>query len=140
MIMGDTDASPTGVPESDSLLDEAQPDAPGDGTFSIGPPQPIEDSRDLPAVAAPDEAAAVHGADLGDKHPDNVPIVDDGDVAPPEPDADAGEVLPGDDELDALVAGVDTDDVDDVGFDGGDVQNPLDDVETLAGRARMGGL
>lgn len=128
-------------PENDpnALLSEAVPDESGDGTFSIGPPQPVQDSRQLPAVSVDDEAGAVHGADLGDKHPDNALMADDGDVAAPEPDADAGEALPGDEELDSLTADVDTDAVDDVGFDDADLEDALDDLETLTGRARMGG-
>jgi hypothetical protein len=126
MAMDDTEPPGTRDPGSDST--EA-----GDGTFSIGPLQPVEDSRKLPAVSAEDEAGAVHGADLGDKHPDNVHIVDD-DVAALEPDADAGEELPGDDELESLVADVDTDAVDEVGFDAADLEVPLD------GPSPMGGL
>src|SRR4029450_7689122 len=84
-----------------------------------------EDSRKLPAVSAEEEAGVVHGADLGDKHPDNV-YIDDDNGAALEPDADAGEELPGDDELESLVADVDTDGVDDVGFDASDLEGPLD--------------
>lgn len=129
--MEDTESAGTSDPESDStaLLNDVAPDEAGDGTFSIGPPQPVEDSRMLPAVSAEDEAGAVQGDDVAD-HPDNI---GPDDVAPLEPDTDAGEELPGDDELESLVADVDTDAVDDVGFNAADQEVPLD------GPSRMGG-
>jgi hypothetical protein len=85
--------------------------------FIVGPPQPVTDSRDLPAVTAVDEAGFVHGADLGDEHPDNtLPDVDD--------DVDLeDEDLPTEEEIDGLVADVDPDGVDAVGFD--DADDPL---------------
>jgi hypothetical protein len=90
-----------------------------DGFFTVGPPRPVTDSRDLPAVTAEDEAGFVHGADLGDDHPDNRPT--DVEVAAALAHLDADD-LPSEDELDALVAEVDPDDVDDVGFDDTDLE------------------
>jgi hypothetical protein len=142
MAMNDVQPSGISDPQDDStaLLIDAQPDGAGDGTFSIGPPQAVTNSRDLPAVSAAEEAVAVQtaNADLGDQHPDNV-VDDEGDLPAPEPDADAGEELPSEDELAAAVADVDADDVDDVGFDEADRQDPLDDMDALMARARMGG-
>lgn len=84
-------------------------------TFTVGPPQPITDSRQLPAVTPEDEAGFVHGADLGPDHPDNLPeSVDQGTSVE---DVD----LPTEDELDAVVAGLDPADVDTTGFDEADV-------------------
>jgi hypothetical protein len=99
-----------------------------DEAFAIGPAEQVTDSRDLPAVSAEDEAAFVHGEDLGEDHPDNEhvdPAVDD-EIIVPEPDSDAGEDLPGEDTLDAVVAGVDPDAVDTVGFDDADLVQPLE--------------
>lgn len=97
------------------------PDQSGSPTFSVGPPEAVTDSRLLPAVAPEDEAASVHGADIGDDHPDNLDTGStDPDVLAMEPDADADEDLPSEDELAALVAGVDLSTVDEVGFDDGD--------------------
>lgn len=96
-------------------------------TFTVGPPQPVTDSRDLPAVTAEDEAGFVHGADLGDDHPDNRPAdSDDADAGAvlPEIGAEDDEDLPSEDELDGLVANVDPDDVDSVGFDDADLGEP----------------
>jgi hypothetical protein len=80
-----------------------------EATFTVGPPQPVVDSRKLPAVTAADEAGFVHGVDLGKDHPDNVLV--DGD-------------LPSEDQLDALVADVDTAAADGVGFDDADLAEP----------------
>ncbi len=87
--------------------------------FTIGPPLPVTDSRLLPAVTAPDEAGFVHGADVG-KHPDNRPLqAGELDVAGVAADAAVAtdEVLPLAAELDGVVAGLDVDAVDEVGFD-----------------------
>jgi hypothetical protein len=96
--------------------------------FTVGPPQPVTDSRLLPVVTPDDEGGFVTGADL-ETHPDNDGVVDDAVLsallaaATPEEEqaaeAAAGDEpasLPGDDELDAVVAGVDTDAVDPSGF------------------------
>ena len=93
----------------------------GDATFTVGPPYPVTDSRDLPAVNALDEAGFVHGADLPD-HPDNVgPEPDDADVdVLADHDDHVEDDLPSDDDLLGLVAEVDADDVDTVGFDAAD--------------------
>jgi hypothetical protein len=74
--------------------------------FTVGPPAPVEDSRELPAVTPDDEAGFVSGDQL-EEHPDNA--VD----APVDEDEDAD---PTDDELDALVSDVAVDDVDQEGF------------------------
>jgi len=97
----------------------------------VGPPEPVTDSRELPAVTAEDEAGFVHGADLGDLHPDNVDGADD-DAPPVLTGVVEEEELPGDDELDALVADIDTEDVDQVGFGEDDLRTPplLDDLVT----------
>ncbi|WP_270890021.1 hypothetical protein [Pedococcus sp. 5OH_020] len=94
--------------------------------FTIGPPEPVEDSRLLPVVTADDEAGFVTGADLGDAHPDNVAQLPDevaaqldsvpeGQADPPASNAN-GESLPTQDELDAAVADVDPQNVDPDGF------------------------
>ena len=109
--------------------DRVSPSEPGEATFTVGPPHPVTDSRQLPAVDAQDEAGVVSGADLGDDHPDNTPldpgdpdlVGDPADLADDEP-----EDLPGDDELASVVTDVDPDDVDDVGFDDSDVVEPLE--------------
>jgi hypothetical protein len=89
-----------------------------DAMFIVGLPQPVTDSRQLPAVTGEQEATFVHGADLGDDHPDNrSPDVDDDDAV--------DEDLPSEEELDGLVANVDPDDVDAVGFDESDLVEPV---------------
>jgi hypothetical protein len=110
-----------------------------DGFFTVGPPQPVTDSRDLPAVTAEDEAGLVHGADLGDDHPDN--RLTDAEVAAVLADLDADEDLPSEAELDDLVAGVDPDDVDAVGFDETDLEALLasDAAQLLGDRPQTGG-
>lgn len=98
--------------------------------FTVGPPEPILDSRRLPAVTAEDEESFVPAADLAEDHPDN-------DSEPPDDEIGMGPVdqvgdmedegeTPSPDELDALVADVDGDDVDQVGFDDADLAEPLD--------------
>jgi hypothetical protein len=96
-----------------------------DETFTVGPPDPVTDSRELPAVTDEDEAGFVHGADLGANHPDN--DVSDAEVAAifAEIEAEIEDLLT-EDEVAAVVAGVDTAAVDDVGFDEGDLAEPLD--------------
>lgn len=115
-----------------------------EATFTVGPPQPVTDSRDLPAVTAEDEAGFVHGADLGNDHPDNRPTDSDDedvDAVLPGIGAEDDEDLPSEDELDGLVADVDADDVDSVGFDDADLEEPLgtDIANGLGGRSQTGG-
>jgi hypothetical protein len=122
----------------------AEPVMSDEATFPVGPPQPVTDSRDLPAVTAEDEAKFVHGADLGAAHPDNKPTdSDDADVEAvlPEIGAEEDEDLPSEDELDSLVAHVDPEDVDSVGFDDADLGEPLETgiADGLDGRAQTGG-
>lgn len=107
--------------------------------FTVGPPEPIFDSRRLPAVTAEDEESFVPAADLAEDHPDNDsdPTDDEVGMGPVDPGGDVeddGEP-PSADELDALVAGVDDDDVDEVGFDESDLGEPLDlsDSDDLVG-------
>ena len=96
--------------------------------FTVGPPDPVTDSRQLPVITTEDESGFVTGADLVDKHPDNdadAPddVLDEVLVATPEEQA-AAEAAAGDGdlpdaadaELDELTADVDTDDVDGSGF------------------------
>jgi hypothetical protein len=96
--------------------------------FTVGPPDPVTDSRQLPVITTEDESGFVTGADLVDDHPDNAEDAPD-DVldqvlvaASPEEQAAAeeaaGDDVPdaADDELDGLTAEVDTDDVDTSGF------------------------
>lgn len=96
--------------------------------FTVGPPDPVTDSRQLPVITTEDESGFVTGADLVDDHPDNAEDAPD-DVldqvlvaASPEEQAAAeeaaGDDVPDadDDELDGLTAEVDTDDVDPSGF------------------------
>jgi len=116
--------------------DPVTPDDVGDATFAVGPPHPITDSRQLPAVDAEDEAGVVSGADLGGDHPDNTAldpndpelVGDPADLVEDEP-----EDLPGDDELAALVVDVDPDDVDDAGFDDSDVVEPTEPLPVTTG-------
>jgi hypothetical protein len=101
-----------------------------EATFTIGPAQPVTDSRDLPAVTAEEEAGFVRGTEPGDDPPphDNRPTdSDDADIDAvlPETGAEDDEDLPGEDELDKLVADVDADDVDSIGFDDADLGEPL---------------
>jgi hypothetical protein len=97
--------------------------------FSVGPPDPVTDSRQLPVISSDEENGFVTGADLGDEHPDNeqdVPdnVLDEVLVAATPEEQAAAESAAGDpnvpdsteDELDQLTAGVDTDDVDISGF------------------------
>jgi len=112
--------------------------------FTVGPPQLVADSRNLPAVTAEDEAGFVHGADLGNDHPDNVPLDSDGiDVDAglplPQPAAEHDEDLPSEDELDELVADVDTAAIDGVGFDDADLEAPLDLADRQGGQPQAGG-
>jgi hypothetical protein len=86
-----------------------------DGVFTVGPPEAVTDSRQLPAVTPEQEAQHVHGADLGSEHPDNVADV-------PEYEQlsaleDEGEDLPTEAELAEQIAGIDPNAVDLVGFD-----------------------
>lgn len=122
--------SPTTADAADGAADGA-----GDPTFTLGPPHPVTDSRRLPAIDAQDEASVVSGGDLGDDHPDNTPLDaadpelgDPADLAEDEP-----EDLPGDDELAALVADVDPDAVDDVGFDDSDLTDPVEPLPATTG-------
>lgn len=110
-------------------------------TFPIGPPESVTDSRELPAVTAAEEAGFVRGADLGAGHPDNVHVDPgvNGEEVVPEPDPDAGEDLPGEDALDAVLAGVDPDAVDTVGFDDTDLVG-LDQGLRGAGVSLAGGV
>jgi hypothetical protein len=88
---------------------------------TVGPPHPVTDSRDLPAVTAEDEAGLVQGADLGSDHPDNGPTDVDVDAVLSAIEAEDDEDLSSEEELDGLVADVDPDDVDAVGFDDSDL-------------------
>jgi hypothetical protein len=94
-------------------------------TFELGPPEPVTDSRELPVITQDDESSFVTGADLDQLHPDNQPLPDDfmneADVPPDDPP----EQLPSEDDLDPLVASVDTDDID-AGFDPQDLGFVLD--------------
>jgi hypothetical protein len=96
--------------------------------FTVGPPEPVTDSRRLPVITPQDEGGFVSGADL-EVHPDNDGVVDDATLAAllaaatpeqqQEAEAAAGaepSTLPDDTELDAVVADVDTDAVDPAGF------------------------
>jgi hypothetical protein len=100
---------------------ENGPESTDDATFSVGPPHPITDSRELPAVTGEDEASVVTGADLGDGHPDNDPLVEDVESPLTDADAEGPEDTVAEAELDELVADVDPDDIDDVGFGGDDM-------------------
>lgn len=98
--------------------------------FTIGPPDPVTDPQQLPAVTAEEEADFVGRANRGAEHPDNTATDEDDDdgveaVEALEP-ADDDEDLAGEDELADLVADVDVDDVDDVGFDDADLEEPLE--------------
>lgn len=111
--------------------------------FTIGPPQPVTDPQALPAVSADEEAAFVSKANLGIEHPDTVnadptdDVVDE-DVAA-EPPAEDDDDLVSDDELGALVADVDVDNVDEVGFDDSDLEEPLEiDITDAAGESVKG--
>jgi hypothetical protein len=98
-------------------------------TFTVGPPDPVTDSRQLPVVTPDDEGGFVTGADLERDHPDNYEDAPDGVLdellvaATPDEQA-AAEAAAGDadvpdstdDELDQLTADVDTDDLDMSGF------------------------
>lgn len=97
--------------------------------FTVGPPDPVTDSRQLPVITTDDEDGFVTGADLQDVHPDNDGVAPD-DVldqvlvaaTPDEQAAAEAAAGPGDvpdapdAELDGLTSGVDTDDVDQTGF------------------------
>ncbi len=104
-------------PEVAAIADNPDPDEAGDGTFSVGPPDAIFDSRLLPAVTADDEAALV--ATTADPLDD---VDEPPDVPVPPADDDADQELPGDDELDALISDVDTDSVE-TGFDASMLQD-----------------
>jgi hypothetical protein len=111
-------------------------------TFTIGPPQPVTDSRNLPSVTAEGEAGFVHGADLGRDHPDNVPLDSNGvdaDQVLPQTTAENDEDLPSEDELDDLVVSVDSDDVDKVGFDDADLEEPLGIADRRDDEPQAGG-
>ena len=98
-------------------------------TFTVGPPDPVTDSRALPVITPDDEGGFVTGADLGTDHPDNEQDAPD-DVldqvlvaATPEEQAaaedaagDPDQAAPTEGELDGLVDEVDSDDVDTTGF------------------------
>jgi hypothetical protein len=97
--------------------------------FSVGPPDPVTDSRQLPVISSDDENGFVTGADLEYEHPDNdqdAPdnVLDEVLVADTPEEQAAAEAAAGDpnvpdstdDELDQLTAEVDTDDLDMSGF------------------------
>jgi hypothetical protein len=96
--------------------------------FTVGPPDPVTDSRQLPVITTDDEDGFVTGADLADDHPDNAEdppdnVLDEVLVATPEEQAAAEAAAGADDvpdaadaELDALAADVDTDNLDMSGF------------------------
>lgn len=114
------------------------------GTFTVGPPEPILDSRRLPAVSGDEEDDFVTGADLGADHPDNGPEPPDEEVgldtrsAPTfRPDASL-EPPPSTDELDALVTDVDPEAVDAVGFDDSDLGEPVAADDRAAGAVQGG--
>jgi hypothetical protein len=116
-----------------------------EATFTVGPPQPVTDSRDLPAITPEEEAGFVRGTEPGDDPPhDNRPTdPDDADVdaVRTEMAAEDDKDLPSEDELDALVADVDADDVDSVGFDDADLGEPMgtDVAGGLGDRSQPGG-
>jgi hypothetical protein len=108
-------------------MEAAMPDL---AEFTVGPPQPVTDSRLLPVITSEDEGGFITDVALvPDEHPDNeVDVPDDAvdgllTAASPE-EQDAAETAAGDaeapdatdDELETLVAEVDTDDVDGSGF------------------------
>lgn len=109
--------------------------------FSIGDPRPVTDPRLLPAVSADEEAAFLGGLVAGDDQPDGAagPVGTVGTVDAEQ--ADDGP-LPTEAELDALVAGMTVDAVDEVGFDDADLADlttALDvDVEAALGVATAG--
>src|SRR5829696_1778940 len=83
---------------------------PDETSFTVGPPEAVTDSRQLPAVTSEEEAGSVHGADLEDEHPDNKETDLEGVDAPqPDPGIVEDDVLPSEEELDAVVADVGTD-------------------------------
>ena len=96
--------------------------------FTVGPPDPVTDSRQLPVITTDDENGFVTGADLTKDHPDNAEdapddVLDEVLVATPEEQAAAEEAAGDgdapdapDDELDGLTSDVDTDDLDMSGF------------------------
>lgn len=110
--------------------------------FTIGPPHPVTDSRLLPVVTADDEGGFVTGVDL-EVHPDNDGEDVDGVIAAlltaatPEQDeaartaaGDEPATFARDDELTEVVAEVDLDDVDDLGFGAAEEGFPgLDDLD-----------
>jgi hypothetical protein len=118
-----------------------------EATFTVGPPQPVTDSRDLPAVTAEEEAEFVRGTEPGDDPPpkNGPPDSDDADVDPvlPETGAEHDEELPGEDQLDGLMLMADVvgDDVDLVGFSDADLGEPFgtDIADGLGGRSQTGG-
>ena len=98
-------------------------------SFTIGPPEPVTDSRELPVVTPDDESGFVTGADLEADHPDNeyeapddvldevlVAATPEEQAAAEEAAGDPDEPLPAETELDRLTADVDSDDVDTTGF------------------------
>jgi hypothetical protein len=118
---------------------------PDEATFTVGPPQPVTDSRNLPAVTAEEEAEFIRGTEPGDDPPhDNGPTDSDGagaDAVVPETGAEDHEDLPSEDELDGLVADVNTDDVDSVGFDDADLGEPSGTgiTDAVGDRSQAGG-
>jgi len=116
--------------------------------FTVGPPQPVTDPQQLPAVTAEDEADFVRRANQGAEHPDNAVTDADYDdietvlpTEPTEPSA-ADDDLPDEDELADLVADVDVDDVDDIGFDDADLEEPIeiDITDSATDRSAPGGF
>jgi hypothetical protein len=94
-------------------------------------------------VASPqDEADFVSRANRGVEHPDNmVGDTDDDEVVvlPSAPPVDDDVALPTDDELDALIADVDVDDVDEVGYDDSDFTEESEADFALEGVDAPGG-
>ncbi len=128
--MAETQVPGTSATESSARAELEISDQP---RFTVGPPEPVTDPQQLPAVTAEQEADFVSRANRGIEHPDNaVTDADDDDIEavlssePPEPSAVDDEDLPSEAEMDDLVAVIDVDDVDDVGFDDADLDEPLE--------------
>jgi hypothetical protein len=113
--------------------------------FTVGPPDPVTDPQQLPAVTAEEEAEFVTWANRGAEHPDNAATDadDEGEAElTPEPSAEDDDDLPGEDELGELVSDVDVDDVDSVGFDDADLAEPfeIDITDSAAEQPVRGGF
>jgi len=145
LAMAETQVPSTSATDAAARGEQAEPVVPDQRRFTVGPPDPVMDPQQLPAVTAEEEAEFVTQANRGAEHPDNAATDadDEGEAElTPESAAADDDDLPGEDELGELVSDEDVDDVDGVGFDDADLDEPfeIDITDSAAQQPLRGGL